>query len=109
MLSEEEIKKQINQVLSEEDLSDKERLAFILMAVDLVRKKVAQEIQQTLSEKDFDEIEKMEGNDEILFAEMVKRWEKKTGKTSEMRVKELVLELFAKFLETKEKIAPTAD
>ncbi|GEM_PF-5254299 len=100
MLNEEEIKKQIFQFLSDKKLSAKEKAAFLLAAIDVVRHKFALEVEESLSEKDIAEIEKIPDDQQAMTA-MVECWQKNTGKKPENRLQEIILDFFEKFLTTK--------
>ncbi len=103
MLSEEQIRNQIYQFLSDKDLSDKERAGFLVAAVDIVRKRFALEVENSLTDKDVKDIEKIPSDQEAM-AEMVKRFEKNTGKKSEETMKEFVLQFYNDFLAVKDKL-----
>lgn len=105
MLSEEQIRSQILKFLSDKKLSDKERAAFLLATIDVVRKKFALEVEQSLKEKDFKEIENIP-SDERAMEEMLRRWEAHTGKKTKDRLQEIILDFFDKFLKVKDQLAP---
>jgi hypothetical protein len=103
MLTDEEINKQIQQFLTDNKITDNERIVFLAGTIDMVRKKMALEIEESLDDKDVEEIEKMTGSDDEVSVFMIHKWEQKTGKSSEQRVKEIIKELYQKFLEEKDK------
>ena len=106
MMTEDQIKQQIQTFLMDKNMSDNERIAFLLAATDVLRKKMALEVEESLDENDVKEIEAMT-DDQQAMGEMVKRWEKKTGKTSEVRAQEILNDFLEKFLTEKDKPVET--
>jgi septal ring factor EnvC (AmiA/AmiB activator) len=104
MMNDDQIKQQIQAFLMDKNMSDNERIAFLLAATDILRKKMALEVEQSLDENDVKEIEAIT-DDQQAMAEMVKRWEAKTGKTSEVRAQEILNDFLEKFLTEKDKPA----
>jgi len=105
MMTEDQIKQQIQAFLMDKNMSDNERVAFLLAATDVLRKKMALEVEESLDENDVKEIEAMT-DDQAAMAEMVKRWETKTGKTSEVRAQEILNDFLDKFLTEMSKDKP---
>lgn len=100
MLSEDQIKQQIYQFLKGKDLDDRQRAGFMVAAMAVVRQKFALEVEESLSSADAAEIEKIP-DDKKAMEEMVNRWQKNTGKTTEARLQEIILDFFEKFLAVK--------
>jgi len=107
MMTQDELRQQISQYISDKQMTEDEKVAFLVMAVGMVRERIVQEIQKALTDEDFTQAEETGGSDEEVFSKMVKSWEKRTGKTKEELVKNLTLELLEKFLETKDQPVPS--
>lgn len=98
-MNQDQIAKQVDQILSQKGVGEAEKLSFLAVLTDQVRQEFAACLQKELKEEDFDKLESMKlGNEELLFAEMVKLWEFRTKQTKEDKIKELVLKLLDRFV-----------